>query len=500
MGRSCSFTHRFMAAGLLAVALPAAAAEWRTIAGVTPGVMYTDNVCQEPDNEQGEWIGLLTPDLLISGEGRRASASLAALVEMNTLSKSKLERLGCLNGDISDREQFAPRLRGDANTQVVADFLFLDVAGYIDQNSVNPFLPGGDDSLNRRGNTNTTYRYSISPYVDWDIGNSANTYLRYTYDDERNSEDQVADSDEELVDFALTSLPTDARFSWGLQANYDRVNYDESINQEATDSELRSAQVDLGLRLNRAWQVNGYVGEDDNDFFSVSDDIDGGFWDAGLRWTPNERTEAEIGYGDRFFGNTPRASLRHRHKRSAFGFSYGKEVTYNRNIRLQDNLLPDSNEFGQPVDPSTGQPLAVTSDATTLTNSPIVDERYTLDYAYQGRLSEFRLAWGQSDQERLEDGRDSVFRRATVSLDRELGQSFRVFGQLDWYEAEPKGESSEFVVNSETWSGVLGVERRLGQQLILNCDYRYTDQTSDQETDEYTENRVTLTLRYQFWN
>ena len=35
------------------VALPTQAAEWDTSASVTPGLIYTDNVCLSADNTQG---------------------------------------------------------------------------------------------------------------------------------------------------------------------------------------------------------------------------------------------------------------------------------------------------------------------------------------------------------------------------------------------------------------------------------------------------------------
>lgn len=486
-----------MVSAAMVPTVSAAADGWRTSAGVTPGVMYTDNVCLEPENEQGEWIGLLTPDIAISREGSKASVSLAAAVEMNTLSNSKLQRLGCFRGEFANRKQYSPRLRGNLNTAVLEDFLFLDVGAYIDQNLVSPFLPGGDDSLNRLGNTNTSYRYDISPYIDSDLGEFANTYLRYTWDEERNSEDLVADSEQEVIDFQLSSLPVDALLSYGLEARYDRVEYDESLNQQATESTLRSAQVNLAIRFNPQWQLNGYYGEEDNDFFSVADEIDGEFWDVGLRWTPSERTEVEVGTGNRFFGDTPRASISHRHKRSLFEFSYRKDITYNRNIRRQDSLLPDTDVIGQPVDPSTGRPLEVNADATTQTTSPILDERYALTYQYQGRRSTFGINLSHSDQTRAEDGRDSVFRRAMISLDRQLGRSVTVFSALAWDEAEPSGDQGEFVLKAETWNAVFGLENRLSQKMTLNGSYRYTDRSSDRETNDYRENRLTITLRYE---
>jgi uncharacterized protein (PEP-CTERM system associated) len=257
-------------------------------------------------------------------------------------------------------------------------------------------------------------------------------------------------------------------------------------------------QGNLGLQLNRQWQLKGHYGDEDNDFYTVYDKTGGDFWQAGLRWTPNDRTEVEAGTGHRFFGDTPYASVSHRHKRSRFGFAYERELTFARDIREWEDILPEADESGEPINPLDLQPLAGASNATTLTDSPILDKRYTLDYAYQGRLSTLRLYLSQSDQTRADDGSESQFRRASVSLDRELGRSVRVFGAVGWNESKPKSELNDFRADTETWTGVLGLERSLSRQLTLTCDYRYTDQSSDRESDEYKENRVTLLLMYAF--
>ena len=99
------------------------------------------------------------------------------------------------------------------------------------------------------------------------------------------------------------------------------------------DSELSSAQLNQGFQLNRFWQVNGFYGQEWNDFVSSRDDIDGNFWDVGLRWTPNARTTVDAGNGDRFFGNNPRFSphLPPQAQRSARVTP--RTVTFNRDIR-----------------------------------------------------------------------------------------------------------------------------------------------------------------------
>jgi hypothetical protein len=480
----------------LAIANGSAAAEWTTSAGVAPGVTYTDNVCLSADNEKGEWIAEVTPDVAVQADGRRANLDLAGSVNVNSLSDSKLEDLDCnAQGFGGNRKQFAPRLRGRADAELVEDWLYVDGNARIEQNEASPFIKGGGDRLDTTGNTNTLYNYSVSPYIERRIKDEALFDLRYTWDQQYNTENVVGDSSQQSWQSRFGNVPGTSALSWGLQGDYSKVEYDNQRNVQNNtqnkDSELKSAQVNLGYQLSRVWQVNGYYGEEWNDFVSRNDDIDGSFWDAGVRWTPNARTTVDAGTGHRFFGNAPRFSIDHRHKRNVLRASYAKTLTYDRNIRAgaNDPFPGDGGEL----------PPVNVEDSSTLSNSPILDERFTLGYAYQGLRSRLGLEASHSDQTREDNGGDSTFKRASLSLSRSMSRQLTIAGRLSWTEQEPKSLSdiSNFVNATETWRFILDGTRQLNQDVSLALQYRYTDQQADNELNQYKENRVTLTLRFE---
>jgi hypothetical protein len=478
---------------LALIATDVLGAEWTTSAGIAPAIEYTDNVCLSADNEKGEWVGLVTPDVNITGNGNKANLSLAARIEVNSLSDSDLEDRGCnAQGGYNNRQQFAPYGNARADAVLIEDWLFIDADASADQNSVTPYAAGGGDSLDRTGNTNTTYRYSVSPYIKRRFKDAADLTLRYTYDDQFNSKDLVGDSSEQSALLNLASGPSFSPYSWGLQGDYSKVEYSDrpglGINN---DTELKSARLNLGYQLDSTWQINGYVGQEWNDFVSSRDDIDGDFWDVGLRWTPNTRTTIDLGTGDRFFGSTPRFAINHRHKRSVLTASYKKDITYDRDIRT----LGDSSTGG---------------NATTLSNSPLLDERFTLGYAYQGRRSGLGISASYSDQTRQGDQpidaenltfEESTFKDVSISVNRSLSRQLSISGSLRWESQKPKDSSNDFYRDSETWRANLGVQRPLSQRITLSFDYQFTDRQSNNQIqssnlfDDYTENRFTLTLR-----
>jgi hypothetical protein len=481
--------------GLLScVAGSVSAAEWSTSAGVAPAIVYTDNVCLSSDNEKGEWIGRVTPDVSIVGNGNKANVSLNAAVEVNSLSDSDLEDRECEGGlGYGDREQFAPAGNAAADAVLIEDWLYIDANASAFQNSITPYASGGGDSLDRTGNTNTTYRYSVSPYIQRRFKDLADLTLRYTYDDQYNSSDLVGDSTEDSAQLNLASGTSFSPVSMGIRGDYSKVEYSGSRGRDFdSDNELKSAQFNLGYQLDRTWQVNGYYGREWNDFVSTRDDIDGDFWDAGLRWTPNSRTTVDAGTGDRFFGSTPRFSVNYRHKRSVLTASYRKDITYDRNIRT----LAEAPVGGNP---------------TTLSNSPILDERFILGYAYEGRRSGFGISAGHSDQTRLGSPRpiseelnfsESKFTDVSMRVNRSISRKLSLSGGIGWERREPKKSTDTFGEDYDTWRANFGVQRQLGENTSLSFDYQYTDRQPNETTtqpgnffNEYTENRFTLTLR-----
>lgn len=450
-------------------------------AGVATELVYTDNLCLTANDKQSDLYGIIRPDLGIngSGGGSRVNFSLSTSVDVNSLTNSHLESK-CNRGD-RDREQYRPNLNATGDAILIENWLFIDADATISQNSVSPFIAGGADPEDRTGNTNTTARYSVSPYVARRFKDVANLLLRYTYDDQYNSKDIVRDSSQQTVLLSLDSIPGSSKFFWGLQADYDNINYPETVGRESIDSELASARISAGVQINRSWQINGYLGNEANDFVSISDTIDGSFWDVGLRWTPNSRTSIEIGTGDRFFGSTPRFSISHRHRRSVFTADYAKTLSYSRNIRTLDGSPPGVGEPGQP---------------TTIATSPILDERFTLGYSYDGRRSSLNIAASHSDQTRTEDGRNSVFKHISLNLNRSLSQKLSVTGGLSWNETEPFEENSEFISHSETWQAFLTASRPLSSNSNLTVRYQYTDRQSEFALNEYTENRISVTIYF----
>lgn len=495
----------------LAATLPmaAGAAEWTRSAGIGVGSYYSSNICRAPSDEQGEVVGTLTPSVNLSGQGARADFALRAAAEYNTLADSGLD---CPQGgfgvnNFNNREPWVPRVNFQGQIEAVEDFLFLESNAFAAQNAINPFVAGGDDNINGTGNQNITYRWSVGARIQRTYSEQWAVLARYNYNEQYNSFNQaLGDSQEDAAEFDIGMLPEASRFSAGLRGRYSEVTFEETALQPEFTNRLSSVELRAALNLSRSWQLNGYVGEEDNVFLSASDEIDGSYWDVGVRWAPNDRVSVDAGWGERFFGDTPRFAASYRHKRSTLQAAYVRDIQFPRNIRGQSGAFdPDD-----PLDPGIGQPgepLPGAGGDTFIGQGPVLNESFTLSYSFQARRTGFTVRASDSQQERLLDGGAGDFRRISASLSRSLGPSTSAFLGVGYIQNEGNlgaglAAAPGIVQQRETWTGSAGLSRRLARNVSLALRYQYTDQGSDVVNlgggfNTFEEHRITLSLS---WN
>ncbi|PLW81535.1 TIGR03016 family PEP-CTERM system-associated outer membrane protein [Kineobactrum sediminis] len=495
--------HVTLHAALLGSALLAqgtSAAEWETEAGISLGGYYSDNICLAPTDEEGKAVATARPDISLQGTGARGNVSLQAAAEVNSLGESNLDCATGQGGQLTNRESVVPSLRFNADYELIQDWLQLEADASARRNPINPFAPGGEDSINGRENTSILYDYGVGALLQRRIARAALLRLRYNYNEQFNNVGLFGDSSEDRVQFDLDTLPDTGRISAGIGGRYSRISYDSSDLRPAFDNELSSAEFRLGLQLTSSWQVNGLVGEEWNEFTSVRDDIDGSFWDAGIRWTPNSRVEVAAGTGERFFGSTPRLDISYRHKRSLLTASYTRTISFPRNLRGADSDFTDPDDpFGPGFGDLPGDPLTGDGLQTFIGDTPVLDERLTLSYRFTGRRTNFTLSGSDSRQERTEDLSEATFRSVNFTATRTLSSKLSADFRLGWSENEGQGPAvGSFGQNAKTWRGGFGFTRRIGNDTSVNVAYQYVTRDSDFAFNNYNENRITFSVRFGF--
>jgi uncharacterized protein (PEP-CTERM system associated) len=508
-----------LAGGVLAL-------EWDGNISVAPGLVYTDNVCLTKNDKKGDFTGIATatPFGSVRAQTSRTTFSASGSVSVNTLTNGDLRDDGCSGNALGDRQKWFPRLNSSLNTVLLSNWVKLDAKLQIDQNDISSARRSSNDGLDRTGNANTYYRYSLSPYMSRRLAGRSTYSLRYTFNHQLNSADTVSDSYRHSVNTSLTSDQS-SQLTYGLTGRYSRTSYSDDVFNITTgvatpreDTTLRSAAFRSAYQIGRRWQVNGTIGWEWNDFQTVSNnDTGGAAWDLGARWTPSPRTTVSVGMGDRFFGKTPRLDFRHVRKRSSFSGSYNKRITFQRDLSTQgfgssggSGLFggTDSSGGGELFDDSdstfggadgAGQPIGGSNTNSSITsNGLILDERFTLRYSYKGRPGTL-TAWGSySRQTRAEDDAEADYKDWQIAFTPNLSEKFSVVGSIAFQEIVPAGIFGDSglrdFADSENWYYTLSYRRRLNTRLNLNLTYRFTDRRSDEERNEYQENMVRATL------
>jgi hypothetical protein len=451
--------------------------QWRVSAGMNVSERYSDNDNLSEADEESNIVTVVSPDISLKG-------SNSGRVDFDVLASLR-------HSESSDGEDFtSPRLNGDSNVEILDKVLFFDANADINQNRRDPFRATGDDdnSNSRFDNVTTTYNYTLSPYLVGHIKSFADMELRYSHNEQLNSESEVGDSSRETVFFHLNSGRAFSVIDWGLVGNYSKTDHDENDANSDNDDELKSADFRLGYRVNRKLRLRASVGREWNDFESVRSDIDGERWDFGAVWTPNKRTTVDIGYGDRFFGETPTVDISYRRKRSVFTLNYRKELTDARTLR-SERSLEDEDPFGELVDPIEDDPIFIFPD-----EGQIVDERISFSWSRKGKRTTLTLDGDYSMQEGQSTEGDVVFMTSSLDLSRRLSSRLSVDTSVDW-ENQENAANDEF----ETWRFNIGLNRSLGSKSNVRLLYTYSDRESDVPGDNYKENRVILTYRISFF-
>lgn len=481
------FSLAFACLGILSS--EALSGDWDSKYGVNVKEVYTDNVCLSSDDEQSEFITTVTPTFSINGSSARAKLNLFGALELNSLTDSnKCSSVG--NND----DNVNPSLNGTGTIELLSDFLYVDGAAHIQQNSIDPFQASGDTNVNRNGNRNTTYDYSVSPYLIHRFNDVAVFNLRYTYDNQENSQSVVGSSEQQLATASLGSLPGRSRLSWAVLGNYQKLSYDEDSSTPNQQDELSSVYLNLGYHISRKWQIFGSVGEEVNEFETVNDENDGNIWSAGFQWTPNPRTDVSISAGERFFGNTPKVSISHRLKHSRFLLDYEKTLTFTRTIRNEPEFFPIVDNNGNPILTPNGDLILVGLNQTTLTRSPVVDERLKLGYQWSRGRTTISVDGVSSEQTREEDGYSSTFSILAFGMQRKITPLLSGNARISYMDTSVASGSEVLGSDSDVLRLYLGVVKQLGSRTSLTLSYAFSDRESESENNEYTENRITVGL------
>lgn len=472
------------------------AAEWQVASGISLGGYLSDNGCLDDSDQENRTVGTVTPDINLKGSGARANMSLRAAVEYDSLADSGSD-CNAGSGRFNNQESLIPSLQFDGELALAENWLTLEGDAFVGRNSADPFASGTESDLNARSNTNITYQYGTAAVAELQPLDNTDLRVRYGYNEQYNELNALGDSNEEEAQFNFGTNPAENTFSTGISGNYSKVTYEKNTLTPGFDNTLASAEVRTALWLSSSWQLNGLMGEEWNEFTSSRDDIDGGYWDAGLLWTPNARIEVGAGTGERFYGTSPRMHIRYRHKRSELTANYARTLSQPRNLRTETD--DPEGIFGPDFNQLPDAPVNVSGLPTFIGNTPVLNERLTLKYRFTGRRTSASISISESQQTQTEDLTEATFSDISTLLNRELSANLSAHIRLQWSERDGQDTSVDLLdQHTETWRFGLGFSRHLTPKTTLSTGYQFTRQDADIADNDYDENRLTFSVRHTF--
>jgi hypothetical protein len=166
-----------------------------------------------------------------------------------------------------------------------------------------------------------SYSYGRVWYLDEDRTLPTSAFSRYAR----------SDSIDQSADLRLDLAPDANKYSARVFYTWNRSEFEASIPYEFERLGFEGA-----MALTRTVSAVGDVGKESALDVSSSDGgLDSDFWSAGLRWEPSNRSSAEARYGERFFGSSYSARIRHAARFLEFVASYSESPnveTYQYNL------------------------------------------------------------------------------------------------------------------------------------------------------------------------
>lgn len=452
----------------VAYGAPVGAGDWRITPGLTVGEVYTDNVSLAPSEEKrSEFVTTVIPSLAVRGLGARIALGFNYNLEL--LYRARDER--------TDTNH---QLAGDARTEVVRDWLYLDATTTFSQANLVDITSGADNITDTPDRTDVL-TYGLKPFISHRFTDLANVDIGYAFQgvDNQRSFDSISQN----VTAQIRSGTRFLRLPWVV--TYDWQKIDPSEGEQA---QFQRIQGRLGYRLTDQLGVFGAGGYEDNDFTTTRSETSGFTWQAGAFWQPSRRTSLEGSYGERPFGGTYAIDFSYRQRRLVWQAGYDEDFTTVTQAELERQFFL----IEQPV---TVQPGLAQVPLPSLTQDTVfLRKRFESSLAYVLRRGSIGIALFDERREFELTGEEQTVLGGEAALQRQLSR--RMGLTLSGLAARthfPEDGHEDIL-----WSITARLARQFGRNVAGAVEYRRQERESDLPTNDYTENRVTLGLQVAF--
>ncbi|WP_163834606.1 TIGR03016 family PEP-CTERM system-associated outer membrane protein [Spartinivicinus ruber] len=467
-------------------------AQWTITPSITVEDTYSDNINLSSNNEQSDQVLEIVPAVRIQGEGRRLRLNF----DYNAQGLHYFEN--------TNDDEVNHRLQSGLSSELIENHLFLDATANISQQLIDERRGGSSDNISGSNNLSDVFTYEINPYWKQKLSSDVETELGVRYNEVNYSEnDNGSDSSGQSLYWSANSAPGVGPIFWRFNYNYDEVDYDSQ-----NDTERQSESILVGYQWTPKFNTSLTVGYEsqDNDAENIRNDTDGAFWIAGMDWALSRKTSLSAQYGKRYYGDTYGFNLSHQRKRSTFTLSYSEQQQTVRDQILVGNFLvcPEGGAIGPGCsreqlrvgeNPEAGKEIIaqLPGGTTSQVDDYFISKDTTLGWYHVRKRDSFNVNAYRQEREFQTRDNNELVHGINVGWNRRLSRKVTSNINLGW-------STSDFDDNSDnkTWSASFQLQRRLSRDMSGALEFASQKRTSDIETNEYTENRISVSIRKTF--
>lgn len=443
---------------------------------------WSDNIdLEDSDSEDSGFVGQVNPGVSIE----KLTGRLQVLLDYQMQ-----------NFYYFDDSEFNTdhNLESIARYGLIPETFFLNAFATAEQVLIDNDQQISVDNFNDTGNTTDQYAFGLGPQWVQNLGSNARANISYLYSkqifDDETDEDgvdgDIDNSDRQNFVASLSNINQNSdRLDWIASYQYDEVDFEDGETFDFT-----TYQLDLGYEITSRIELVGSYGYEDNDLGDnvAFNDDDGDFWTIGALAGFGEYTTLEIRRAERFFGDFWLGSF------TVGGPKLSVSATYQERADLSGI---DDVEFD--FDNSADALRLLDNDVETSPDdfdSVSVSKSWDVAIAYTVSKSTFVAEYSNSDQEFLDTTNTEMFERYALGwLWRITGVS-SLFARLEFQEDESRDVGLD--TTSEVYDLDVEYRRALSPKTDFDVSYSYTDGKSDDLTDDFTANTISVGIIHRF--
>ncbi len=387
----------------------------------------------------------------------------------------------------SDYNGFSHRLTTSGEYSIVPDWFYLQGHATYSQTIIDPTISYnyGQSSLFARSNLADRAAISATPVLRHEfrdfIAYASYTYGRVWY--MQNEDRQTPESpvftfykDDSVDQRTYASIATrDPDRAANLTVSYERQasDFDRTVPYR-----YERLGIDTGLRLTRTLRAVADAGlESDLASSTVAGGLDSTYWHAGVAWRPDTRTELDVRYGQRFFGDAWKVLFSREARYLTLRLSYSQDPDVETR-RIGINFDPDELPLPDPDTDLSGftSYAYIRTDANLTLLAEGARTRVRLDVFDRSR-DYIRRSWPDTDTTGFD-----------FNLQRDLGSNYYAELHLRYNDIErgqfSDGEEIQYVLfAAQDWTAMGRFTWEFYSNFIASAEAGYLRRSGDRNYD-----------------